>query len=86
MNRPLTARVLLANLILMVPQEIMKLSPAERLQLVEDLWDSLTDLQEAIPVLPAQRKELDRRLDKYRQDPHGGIPWDEVKRQILSRG
>ncbi len=63
----------------------MKMSPAERLQLVEEIWDSLADLPESIPVSPAQRAELDQRLEKYRQDPQGGIPWDEVKRQILNR-
>lgn len=69
----------------MTLQEILNLSPSERLQLVEEIWDTLVDLPEAIPVTPAQRAELDRRLEKYRQDPHGSIPWDEVKRQILNR-
>ena len=73
------------SIIYMIPQEILKLNPAERLQWVEDIWDSLTDLPDSIPVTPAQRAELDRRLEKYRDDPHGAIPWDEVKRRILNQ-
>jgi putative addiction module component (TIGR02574 family) len=69
----------------MIPQEIAKLNPAERLELVEDIWDSLTDLPEAVPVTAAQKAELGRRLARYRSDPHGGMPWSEVKSRILGR-
>lgn len=69
-----------------IPKEILNLNPAERLQLVEDIWDSLVDISEAVPVSPAQKQELDRRLAKYRTDPHGSIPWDEVKKRILAQG
>lgn len=61
------------------------MKPSERLELVEDIWDSLTDLPDSIPVTPAQKAELDRRLEKYRSQPHGGIPWTEVKNRILGR-
>ncbi len=81
----MTALGYIASIICMIPQEILKLNPAERLQLVEDIWDSLIDLPDSIPVTPAQRAELDRRLAKYRNDPHGAIPWDEVKRRILNQ-
>lgn len=69
----------------MLTQEILNLSPTERLQLVEDIWDSLIDLQDAMPVTAAQRTELDRRLAKYKDNPHGGIPWPEVKQRMLGR-
>lgn len=44
--------------------DIAKLSPEERLELLEQLWDSLCDTPEAIPLTGAQRQELDRRLDE----------------------
>ena len=69
----------------MIPQEILNLKPSERLELVEDIWDSLSDFPESIAVTPAQKSELDRRLAKYRSNPHGGIPWDEVKNRILGQ-
>ena len=39
------------------------LSPEERLRLIEELWDSLNEKPESVPLTNAQREELDRRLD-----------------------
>ena len=66
--------------------DIEKLTPAERLQLVEELWDSLCDKPEAVPLTDAQRAELDRRLDDLEREGPVGISWDEVVRQIRSAG
>ena len=41
----------------------------ERIQLVEDLWDSIASDQGVLPLTDAQKVELDRRLDAY--DPAG---------------
>lgn len=60
------------------------LSPAERIQLAEDLWDSVP--AESIPLLESHRAELDRRLALHRQDPLRGRPWDEVMRDLEERG
>ncbi len=62
--------------------DIEKLTPAERLQLVEELWDSLCDQPDAVPLTEAQRAELDRRLDDLERDGPVGVPWDEVVRRI----
>ena len=59
------------------------LSPAERLQLVEELWDSLTP--DDIPLTPAQAQELDRREALHRADPIRGKPWREVLDEIEHR-
>jgi putative addiction module component (TIGR02574 family) len=61
------------------------LTPEERLRLIEDLWDSLTEKPETVPLTDAQRTELDRRLDDLEQSGPVGIPWDEVLQQIRSR-
>jgi len=66
--------------------DIAKLTPAERLQLVEELWDSLCDTPEAVPLSETQRAELDRRLDDLEREGPTGIPWDDVVRRIRSRG
>jgi putative addiction module component (TIGR02574 family) len=58
------------------------LSIAERLQLVEDVWDSIATEQPdatALPVTAAERAELDRRLDAHRNDPGGAVPWTQVR-------
>jgi putative addiction module component (TIGR02574 family) len=65
--------------------DIAKLSPEERLELLEQLWDSLSDTPEAIPMTDAQRKELDRRLDDLDREGPVGIPWNEVLDRIRNR-
>ena len=65
--------------------DIAKLSPEERLELLEQLWDSLSATPEAIPLTDAQRAELDRRLDDLDREGPVGIPWNEVLDRIRSR-
>jgi putative addiction module component (TIGR02574 family) len=62
------------------------LSPDERLRLLEQLWDSLSQNPESIPLTDAQREELDQRLDDLERDGRNGIPWDEVLKRIRGRG
>ncbi len=65
--------------------DISKLSPAERLQLVEELWDSLTP--DEVPLTPAQAEELDRREALHDADRSRGRPWRDVLGEIKrSRG
>ena len=52
------------------------LSPAERIELAQDLWDSLTPEEAGeIPLSEAQRAELERRLDAARRNPKEGYSW-----------
>jgi putative addiction module component (TIGR02574 family) len=64
---------------------INDLSPEERLRLIEELWDSLDETPEAIPLTNAQREELDWRLDDLERSGPEGIPWDQILQQIRSR-
>lgn len=61
---------------------IRKLSPEERVQLVEDIWDTLVDDTESLPVTDAQAAELDRRLEAYAKDSDPGTPWEQVKADL----
>jgi putative addiction module component (TIGR02574 family) len=63
--------------------EILSLPPAERLRLLEAIWDSLVEIPEAIPVSDEMREELDRRLEAYYRDPDGARPWDEVREELF---
>ena len=56
--------------------DIGRMSPEQRLRLLEQLWDSLSD--DDVPLTPAQREELDRRLDDLEREGPRGIPWEEV--------
>ena len=62
--------------------EILQLTIAERIQLAEDIWDSVAAFPEAIPLTDAQKEELDRRLQAYAQNPNEGISWDELKDKL----
>ena len=64
---------------------IFDLSPAEKLQLVEDLWDDLAATPEAVPVHDWQKEELDRRKANLRKNPASGLTWEEVKRRVHNR-
>ncbi len=64
---------------------IDELSPEERLRLIEELWDSLSETPGAVPLTDAQREELDRRLDDLERSGPEGIPWEEVFQQIRAR-
>lgn len=61
-----------------VRKDILSLSIAERLALVAEIWDSITEVPEAVTLTEAQKVELDRRLDAYRQDATAGSPWQVV--------
>ena len=61
------------------------LSPAEKLQLVEDLWDELAATPESVPVHEWQKQELARRKANLLKYPASIVPWEEIKRKVRSR-
>jgi len=62
--------------------EIKRLSVAERIQLVQDIWDSIAADRNAQPLTAAEREELDRRLRAYEEDPSGTKTWSEVREDL----
>ncbi|MBI4725867.1 addiction module protein [candidate division TA06 bacterium] len=64
---------------------IFDLSPSEKLQLVEDLWDDLAVTPEEIPVQDWQKEELARRKANLINNPASGLTWEEVKRRVQCR-
>ena len=65
--------------------EVMRLPVAERLRLVEALWDSIAADSTALPLTDAQRAELDRRLVEHEDHPDDVVPWEEIKASITER-
>ena len=63
---------------------IFDLSPSEKLQLVEDLWDDLAATPEAKPIHDWQKQELARRKANLLRNPASGLEWEEVKRRLRS--
>jgi putative addiction module component (TIGR02574 family) len=66
-------------------RSVFDLSPSEKLQLVEDLWDDLAASPDVIPVHDWQKDEVDRRKANLSRNPASGLSWDEVKRQVRAR-
>ena len=65
--------------------DIDRLDVDQRLRLIERIWESLRSDPAAIPLTPAQRTELDRRLDELEQGDTAGIPWEDVLENIRKR-
>ena len=62
--------------------DILQLTVAERIQLAEDIWDSVAAFPESVPLTDSQKEELDRRLQAYAQNPNEGISWDELRDKL----
>jgi putative addiction module component (TIGR02574 family) len=69
----------------MSADSVFDLSPSEKLQLVEDLWDDLAARPEDVPVHPEQLAELERRKANLQRNPASGLTWEEVQRRVRSR-
>lgn len=67
-----------------IPQ-IEKLGVAEKILLVEDLWDSISSEESAVPVPESHMTELDRRLARHKSAPGELLSLDELLKRIESR-
>ncbi len=57
---------------------------SERIELVEDIWDSIAEETTAsVQLSPEQRAELHRRLAAHRADPGSSIPWEQVRAHLF---
>ena len=65
--------------------DILQLSVPERIQLVEDIWDSIANEPKSFSLTDAQRAELDRRMEAYQQDPSAGITFEELQQKFSQR-
>ena len=63
--------------------ELLELPIAERIRLVEFLWDSIAAVPEAVSVSDELKAELSRRLVEFEADPEVGSRWEEVRGRIL---
>ena len=61
---------------------LFKLGRAERLQLVEDLWDSIAMEDGNLPMPGWKADELRQRKERFTQNPDSGRSWEEIKQRI----
>jgi putative addiction module component (TIGR02574 family) len=64
---------------------IDRLSVAERIAIIQEIWDSIADEIEKAPLTEAQRQDVDRRLAAHEANPEAAIPWNQVEADALAR-
>ncbi len=66
-------------------KQLLELSVADRMQLIDDLWESVAADSEVIPLNEAQKQEARRRLEEHRANPGSAIPWEQLRRELYER-
>jgi putative addiction module component (TIGR02574 family) len=65
--------------------DVAEFSISERIQFVEDVWDSIAKEHSHVSIPKEVKKELDKRLDTYHKTPSLGLSWQKVKKRILDK-
>ena len=63
--------------------QILELPIAERIRLVELIWDSIAAVPEAVPISDELKAELGRRFAEFEADPEAESLWEDVRERIL---
>ncbi len=66
-------------------KDILDLSVSERIQLAQDIWDSVAQVPESLVLTDEEKAEIDQRLDAYHKDPNAGSPWSVVRDRVKNR-
>lgn len=73
------------NMTKITATDTLELSIPERIQLVEDIWDTITAKASSIELTDEEKSIIDARLEKYHQNPESGSPWEDVYKRIASK-
>jgi putative addiction module component (TIGR02574 family) len=66
--------------------QLLRLSPDERMQAAEELWESLVNEPDGpFELSHKQLQELDRRMEEHERDPSSAIPWEVVRARLLTK-
>lgn len=67
------------------PEDVLDLPVSERIQLVADIWDTISSAPDQPEISPAMMAMLRKRLADHRANPDDTLSWEEVKESILSK-
>ena len=67
----------------LLSEQIMPLTVAERLQLIEEIWNSISNHESEIALTSAQQEEIERRLESYTDIKNQGKSWQEIKQKFV---
>ena len=65
--------------------DTLELSIPERIQLVEDIWDTIAAKTNSVELSEDEKRIIDERLESYHQNPNLGSPWEKVFERILGK-
>ena len=65
-------------------EQAKKLSINDRILLVEEIWDTIAEENQAFELTGGQKQELDRRLESVKTNPGQGRTWDEIKAEFMA--
>ena len=66
--------------------QLLQLSPDERMQAAEELWESVVNAPDGpFELSQEQSEELDRRIEEHERDPSSAIPWEIVRARLLAK-
>jgi len=66
--------------------EIRNMSVSQKLLLVEDLWNEITNKSESLEIPEWHKRALEKSVDEFKLNPREGSSWEDVKRRTISRG
>ncbi len=66
--------------------DTLDLSIPERIQLVEDIWDTIAAQANMVELTEEEKKIINERLEAYHQNPELGSPWEDVYKRIVGKG
>jgi putative addiction module component (TIGR02574 family) len=64
--------------------QILQLPAAQRVEIAQEIWESVFESPDGVALTNAQKEELERRWSAFQQNPDEGEPWEDVKRSMLS--
>ena len=65
-------------------REFLNLSVAERIQLAEDIWDSIvTENPSALVLTSEQRQEIQQRIQTHDLNPGSAISWKQIRSELF---
>lgn len=66
-------------------EKIKKMSIPERILIIEEIWDSIVESEEELPISKEHKSIIKERLEDYYKNPNEGKSWEEIRKNILSK-
>ena len=65
-------------------EEILELPADTRVQIAQQIWESVAEHPEEVSLTAAQREELERRWKAMQESPDAGEDWESLHAKLLS--